>query len=399
MSAPSEWTTPEALRSQVRRAWETGRILAASLTGEPLFPLSLRLRRPDNAALASCFDEVRRWIRTLEEGSRDTTGHGYTLEWTEVHHRQLGHNRVPCAAVVPTQADALWLVGKSRETERFGELSAATLRVFPGLREWVVKHPLRLLEHADDWDRVLAVLAWFRTHPRPGLYLRQLDIPGVDTKFIERRTGLLSELLERVLPAEAMDASLPRSDFERRLGLRTRPTRVHFRLLDRRLHVHGLSDLSVTTDEFAALRLPVERVFITENEVNGFAFPDVPQSLVIFGLGYSLERLGEVSWLASTHLYYWGDIDTHGFAMLDRLRAAFPHARSMLMDPETLLEHEPLWVEEREQHPGVLVRLNEVESALFRDLQQGRFGPRVRLEQERIRYGWLEQALAESSTQ
>jgi hypothetical protein len=30
---------------------------------------------------------------------------------------------------------------------------------------------------------------------------------------------------------------------------------------------------------------PLERVFITENEINGLAFPDVPGSLVIFGLG------------------------------------------------------------------------------------------------------------------
>jgi hypothetical protein len=398
MSGASDWTTPEALRSQVQRAWETGRILAASLVEEPRFPLPLRLRRPDNAALSTRFEEVRRWIRALEEGSREVTGHGYMLEWTEVHHRQLGLNRVPCAAIIPTRADALRLLRKSREAERFDELAAATLQAFPELRDWVVKRPLCLLEHADAWERVLAVLAWFRAHPRPGLYLRQLDIPGVDTKFIERRAGLLSELLERLLPPEAMVAGLPRSDFEGRFGLRTKPARVRFRLLEPRLHIQGLSDLTVTAAEFAGLSPPVERVFITENEVNGLVFPEVPRSLVIFGLGYSLERLGEVSWLASKHLYYWGDLDTHGFAMLDQLRAAFPHARSMLMDRETLLAHEALWVEEPEQHTGVLGRLTEVESALFRDLQQDRWRPRVRLEQERIRYGWLERALAELTT-
>jgi hypothetical protein len=31
------------------------------------------------------------------------------------------------------------------------------------------------------------VLRWFVANPRPGVYLRQLDIPGVDTKFIEVR--------------------------------------------------------------------------------------------------------------------------------------------------------------------------------------------------------------------
>ncbi len=146
--------------------------------------------------------------------------------------------------------------------------------------------------------------------------------------------------------------------------------------------------------EFARLRLPVEQVFITENTVNGLSFPDVPGGLVIFGLGYSLERLGEVPWLASSRLHYWGDLDTHGFAMLDRLRSAFPRARSLLMDRETLLRHEALWGEEPEQHPGGLGRLTGDEAELFRELQLNRWGRRVRLEQERIAYSWLERALA-----
>jgi hypothetical protein len=258
----------------------------------------------------------------------------------------------------------------------------------------MVKRPLRLLEHSDEWERVLAVLAWFRAHPRPGLYLRQLDVPGVDTKFIERRAGLLAELLERVLPLDAVDARAPCSDFESRFGLRSKPVRIRFRILDPQLYVRGLSDLTVPAAELAGLHLPVERVFITENEVNGLAFPEVPGGFVVFGLGYSLERLGELSWLASKRLYYWGDIDTHGFAMLDRLRAVFPHALSMLMDRETFLAHETQWVEEREPHPGQLSRLTESEAALFQDLQLNRLGMRRRLEQERIGYGWLEQALA-----
>lgn len=52
---------------------------------------------------------------------------------------------------------------------------------------------------------MLAVLDWFTAHPRPGIYLRQLDIAGVDTKFIETHRGLLTELLDIVLPEETVD--------------------------------------------------------------------------------------------------------------------------------------------------------------------------------------------------
>ncbi|MCU1337334.1 MAG: conserved hypothetical cytosolic protein, partial [Bryobacterales bacterium] len=55
-----------------------------------------------------------------------------------------------------------------------------------------------------------------------------------------------------------------------------------------------------------------------------------------------LERLSEVRWLRQPALHYWGDIDTYGFHILDRLRSTFPNAWSFLMDRETLLEHVPL---------------------------------------------------------
>lgn len=38
-------------------------------------------------------------------------------------------------------------------------------------------------------------------------------------------------------------------------------------------------------------------------------------------------------------VHYWGDLDTHGSAILDRLRAWLPQTRSFLMDRETLLDH------------------------------------------------------------
>jgi hypothetical protein len=137
----------------------------------------------------------------------------------------------------------------------------------------------------------------------------------------------------------------------------------------------------------------VERVFITENEINGLAFPALPGSLVIFGLGYGLDRLSEVRWLHRRKMHYWGDIDTYGFHILDRLRALFPDAQSLLMDRETLLQHAPLWVREGNPYDGELPRLNSAELALYDDLRHNRLGERVRLEQERIPYGWLERAL------
>lgn len=384
------WTTPEDLVGQVERLWSRGRFLRGADSGDLFFPLPLRFKGPTRRELGSRFEEAREWIRELEAGSRE---HGYAIAFEEVAHRQLGANLVPSSIFVRTEADALRMIGKVRSAERFHALRQRIGASFPELEPWVAGHPMKVLEVEREWDGLLAVLTWFRDHPRSGLYRRQLEIEGVDTKFIEGHRGLLAELLGLVVPPSAISGEA-RDPFDRRFGLREKPFLVRFRLLDDALRIQGLADLTVPIEDLARLDLAVDDVIVTENEVNGLALPARPRTLVIFGQGYAVERLGEVPWLARRRLLYWGDIDTHGFAMLDRFRGVLPAAASLMMNRETLIEHRRMWVEEREQCTEELRRLNTQESALFRELLSEAHGVRVRLEQERVAFGWVRAALA-----
>ena len=146
------WSTSADLRNQVQRHWDSGRLLAALLTHESLFPLELRFRAPDTRALSERFDEVRQWIRNLEGEA------GYQIEWVEINNRVLGRNRIPARILVPTAADAFELIGKTSEAERFGCLANRILRTFPELLPWLARRPLIALENAVDWERILSVL-------------------------------------------------------------------------------------------------------------------------------------------------------------------------------------------------------------------------------------------------
>lgn len=391
-SAATPWTTSRDLREQVQGMWDRGSILAASVTGESLFPLTLKMRKPDAAALGRSFEAVRNWIRELEDNSRARKGFGYDIEWTAINHRQLGRNRMPGRVLVPTETDALRLIGRDRDGRLFGKLAESTMGQFPALALWVSRKPLVLLQRADDWPRILAVLAWFQVHPRSDLYLRQVDIPGVDTKFVEARRPLFSELLDIVLERNDQPSGITLS-FELKYGLREKPAMVRFRILDPRLAIAGLTDITAPASEFAVLNIAARYVFITENEVNGLAFPDFADAIVVFRLGYSVDLLQSASWLAGTQIHYWGDIDTHGFAILDRLRSTFPTARSLLMDRETLVAHRELWVQEQTPSRADLSRLDPEEHALFDDLVHDRLGEKVRFEQERLSYSFLERSL------
>ena len=141
----------------------------------------------------------------------------------------------------------------------------------------------------------------------------------------------------------------------------------------------------------------MRRVFITENEINFLTFPPVQGSLVVFGAGYGFAALAGTHWLQRCAVHYWGDIDTHGLAILDQLRASVPHAQSLLMDEATLLAHRAHWGQEPTPVLHDLPRLTAAEAALFDGLRQHQWQtqPQVqlRLEQERIGFGWVQQAL------
>jgi len=389
------WTTPADVRAQVQKHWDNGRLLRDAVgtpggshelaTDRLSFPLTLRLRGPTPRELATRHDEVRAWIRELEAESHAALGYGYEIGWSETSNRLIGRNRTPSSILVPTRTDALALIGHVETAERFAALARSTIDRFPELGSWLQQRPLKVLEHEGAWERILAVLDWLRANPRSGRFVREIDVPGVDTKFIEARRPLLAELLDLVIPAAAIDLSRSGSgDFEARYGLAAKPALVRFRILDPYLAIHGLTDLTVRIDELVRLDLAVERVLIVENEITGLALPAMTRTAVIFGLGYAVGLLRELDWLRDREALYWGDIDTNGFAMLDRIRAILPDVRSLLMDRDTLIRHQVHWNTELSPYVGALDRLTPAEEGLYDDLRFDRLGRAVRLEQERI---------------
>lgn len=384
------WTRPADLRAQVRKLWNRGELLGSLVTGGSLFPKRLVLKSPTSAEMADRFDDVRAWIAELRAMPY------CRVEMREFRHRIFGTNAVPQEAWIDTVEDAAALIGKRKDAARFTALVDVTRKREPKLLDWLARRPLRALELADEWELLLAIVAWLENHPRPEVYLRQVDIPGVHSKFIEAHRGVLMELLDRVLPSEAIDqTACGVSQFARRYGFRDKPVRIRFRVLDPEHSLFGLAqDITLDAESFAQLDPPVARVFITENEINFLAFPRVKNSLVIFGAGYGFEMLARAEWLSRCRIHYWGDIDTHGFAILDQLRNQFCHVESFLMDRDTLQAFVPLWGEEGKQTLRDLPRLNPEETALYDDLRDNRIRKNLRLEQETISFGYVESALS-----
>jgi len=77
------------------------------------------------------------------------------------------------------------------------------------------------------------------------------------------------------------------------------------------------------------------------------------------------------------------------------LRYRFAHVGSFLIDHATLMAHEVFWGNEGDQVIRDLPRFTTQEGELFDDLRDNRIHHGLRLEQERIGFGWVRAALEE----
>jgi hypothetical protein len=387
----SSWTTPADVERKLRRHWESGRVLAAYGQGHPWEPLGIPLRGPTAGELAAGLERARRWTADWQRAA----GRLGRLEFRRVGGRLVGGNELPAKLWIDDYPQLWRALGTAGQAGRFAERVAAARTVAPRLVDWMLRHPLQVLELDPHWPALVATVLWIDTHVDGSQYVRELDVPGVDTKFIERHRAILAALLDIQLDPARIDQTRPRTDLAGRYGFRRRPGYARLRALGHGQRLAGaFTELHVRLDELAVAPPECGSIYVIENDVTYLAFPPVDGAAALFGGGYAVSVLEQLDWLADRRLVYWGDIDTHGFAILDRLRRSFPHAESLLMDRATLLAHEGQWVQEAKPHVAHLPHLRPAEADLYRDLVEDAFGPSVRLEQERISYSVIKRTLS-----
>ncbi|MBL4909662.1 MAG: hypothetical protein JKX78_06505 [Alteromonadaceae bacterium] len=360
-----------------------------------LFPYSLKLIKITDKQMLHQFSEVTDWIDQLSRYKTKNNQY-FSLIWQEVNFRRLGKQKIPNAVHFENIECLTRYLGCWQQWQDFIEQVLITHKQFPLLLPWLQHKPSELLQHLNVWPKLLTVCRYFKVNPKPDCYLRELNIQGIDTKFIGLHKGILKKLFDQILSPSAINVDfekLTEHGFEKRYGLKFPQARVRFRILDSTMlaDVGGFSDLEVTIDEFDKLDLLCDKVYITENKINGLAFPQVNNAIVIFGLGYGISVLKSIVWLKQCQLYYWGDIDTHGFAILSQARSYFPKIQSFLMDETTLLACKDFWGQESEdkRHQAEnLSQLTMAEQNLYQQLKNEHFQQRLRLEQERIPFDY-----------
>jgi hypothetical protein len=220
-----------------------------------------------------------------------------------------------------------------------------------------------------DLDRLTAAVAWLVDHPESGMFIRQLPIRGIDTKWLERHRKLVTNLVTSI-------------NGKNDLGLAELPQLIRVRFLDPKFAPGGVTYLQTDLGSLAELTVAPRAVVVVENYQTLLALPPIKDVIALFGDGYSARVLGQIPWVQATgQVLYWGDLDTDGFNILAMLRAHVPQTQSVLMDTSTIKAYLDLAVPDPKPRRSFAAGLTDSELAAVAALAE--HGD-IRIEQERI---------------
>jgi hypothetical protein len=256
-----------------------------------------------------------------------------------------------------------------------------------------------------DFTTLLGATTWFRAHPRSGLTVRSVPVPGMHTKWLARHRGIVLACLGT--PTESSDSTgsegdtdpvdIPPGDLDA-LGLRPLPRETSIVLADTALRaaIGGLRQINAPVDELATLQICPAAVLIVENKEPALDWSDTQGLVVIHSLGNHLDVLTCLPWIPHGRCWYWGDLDRHGFTLLSRARTMIPQLASLLMAPGDIETYRPLGVEEdldRYDRPDPTLTSTEASALAALQLTDGKY---LRTEQERIPISDAEHALEQA---
>ncbi len=388
--------SPSEIKDKALRWWNDKTFLGSIVNGESFFPRDIpRIGLVPFREKTTDYLRISEEQKHLKDESKESSGSGYSLEWEELNHQQIGRNKFIKRIFIESEADYLFLIGKKRELTSFRKNVALLLEIFPTLKNWASENPLVIIDNQGKWAEIILVCQYFlRDHEFDRFYIRELPIK-VHTKFIETNKELIADLLDILLPPERIiNEHKGTRNFERRYRLKYNQAQIRMRILDDSIakeYFSGLNDFSLSENDFAALRLPVRNVVIMENKtnysniLNFLSLPHLNETIAIFGSGFRVWLLKKALWLSKINIYYWGDIDAQGLQILGQLRGYQPDVKAILMDFEALNSFKDFWERGTETFAEKPANLSLEEEKLFLFVRENN----IRLEQEKLSHEYV----------
>ncbi len=324
------------------------------------------------------------WLTSLQSL---TEKYGLILTTVEKKMNKFGKNDYPQSLSIDSKNVFIQFIGKEGEVDLFLKNLSIINAKLPQIKEWLkLKNNVKeLFNTTNDWLIIIQICQYFLENPRPNIYLRQILIENMSTKFIETNSTILISLLDFLIPNDIKDTKATK--FEKRYYLETEEPLLRIMFLDVKIRLlPELSNIGITLSEVNNVTINCKKVLIVENKTNFLMFnnlPELPETIIIWGKGFAVTELKKIKWLEQKELFYWGDLDAHGLQILNTFREYFPKAKSVMMDTPTFEQFKDGNVIQSVRSTAKqesLLRLDANEKLLFEYLNKHNY----RLEQEKI---------------
>ena len=357
--------------------------LSQWLRGEDIFPLFLNA-----CAIGPKVPYAQRLknFKELAQKEKSDTSPGYELVYRERNTRREGVQTFLKTIGFFSLEDYLTFIGKSDEFSLFKKAVVSIRSELPELALWIMENPKKVLKHIEAWPKLCTVIRYFCDNDEIIHTMREIPL-AIPTKFIEQNQPLLKELLDVALPKERIKRD--ESDLARRYGLKKEED-FRFRMIlpadaD---ELQPFRDLLVYPSDLARWHPKAEKVIVIENKYSFLRFPDLHGWLKIWGSGNSVALLEPCQWFGEKELYYWGDLDPQGFAILHLFRTLFPRTKSLFMNLETYNRFIEFAFSAAFFYRRDDLLLTDEESECYRHLIENESLSRI--EQERLSPDWIE---------
>ena len=332
---------PSDLDSVLYKKFEKGRLYQCLRTGEVLnSPVSRVWRGNIQKTSLSCFQNtVVPWQRQWDTAAKRLARYNIFV------HKKVDDKyqyRIYTRVVSSDIRGIFRYLGKEADLNRFLEYERMLFRIHPdfsdllyrtkSFREWIYglhrnvsNVSLKEEDHTPaEWAKILlnGIISRCKNIPLEKEYSRNVYLPFLHSKFLERNTGMVRKIYNIVTGSHLET----QKDLE--LALNVTFGDPVFRVFDK---TYMYLDAVQLNERYGSN--PPDTVLFSENDKPIKSF-DFGHAVVIGGVGWAISQFFEkCPWFPRVkHMYYWGDCDMAGYGMLNMVREYRKDIVSVLMD-------------------------------------------------------------------
>ncbi len=363
--------------------------LKSIILGEQMFPWNIPVNKKETGNLL-LDTEI---LTTLYSNSKNTKNRGYRIESKTLKRTQITKLS---KIIIDSEEDFIYLLKEEREINNFKNSINKFRDNFDSkiIDDYLMNNRAFIYNSSALFiDNFIEVSKFLIENPSSNKYPRELELKA-DTKFLSNNIQRITTFIRYF---RELDDSCGKY---KKLGLINPFSTLSIRLGSNfNVKANGNSfepNLStIELEAFSSFDNTYDKIFVIENRTSFLKFPLEENELAIYMGGFAINILKDIPFLLKANLFYFGDLDEHGFEILSLFREMYPNTKSFCMDIETIKKYRDFLIMGKE-YTGIIKNLDSNETLALDYLISHKInGYSSRIEQEKISLDFINYKLKE----